>query len=229
MQDNKNIPRHIGFIMDGNGRWANKKGKPRNFGHSKGADRVKDVVSWAFDIGVQYVSLYAFSSENWGRPKEEVDKILELLSKFLKNYTNTLVNNQIRLVVSGDLSRLNENLQSQIINTENLTKDYGEKTLNIALNYGGRQEIVTAVNNLIKSNTEINEQTLSCELGRRGIPDLDLVVRTSGEQRISNFFLWQIAYSELYFTETLWPDFDKKEFDKAIEWYLGRNRRFGKL
>lgn len=229
MQENKGIPLHIGFIMDGNGRWAKKQGKPRNFGHSKGAERVKDVVAWSFERGIKYVSLYAFSSENWGRPKEEVDKILSLLNKFLKDYSKSLVENQIRLIVSGELSRLDESLQSQILKVEASTERFKDKTLNIALNYGGRQEIVGAVNNLIKLGEEITEGTLSKELQKRDIPDLDLVVRTSGEQRISNFFLWQIAYSELYFTDALWPDFDKQEFDKAIEWYLGRNRRFGKL
>ena len=229
MQENKNIPNHIGFIMDGNGRWAKKQGKPRNYGHSKGAERVKDVVSWSFEAGIKYVSLYAFSSENWGRPKEEVDKILSLLNKFLKNYSKTLEENQIRLVVSGDLSKLDKSLQEQIANIESATGRFKDRTLNIAINYGGRQEIVCAVNNLIKNKVEITEQTLSKELSKRDIPDLDLVVRTSGEQRVSNFYLWQIAYSELYFTDALWPDFDKIEFDKAIDWYLKRNRRFGKL
>ncbi len=203
MQEINNIPSHIGFIMDGNGRWAKKQGKPRNFGHQKGADRVKDVVSWSFERGIKCVSLYAFSSENWGRPKEEVDKILSLLNKFLKNYEKSLEENKIRLVVSGDMSRLDENLQKQIAKTENLTKDFKDRTLNIALNYGGRQEIVGAVNNLIKNGLSVTEQSLSSELEKRGIPDLDLVVRTSGEQRISNFYLWQIAYSELYFTDAL--------------------------
>lgn len=229
MQENKIIPRHVGFIMDGNGRWAKKQGKPRNYGHTKGADKVEEVVAWSFEAGIKVVTLYAFSSENWGRPKEEVDKILELLVKFLKKYSNSLVKNQIRLVVSGDITVLDKNLQDEIIKVEEKTSKFLDKTLNIALNYGGRQEIVTATNNLIKKGVEITEASLSEELSKRNIPDMDLVIRTSGEQRISNFYLWQIAYAELYFTEALWPELDKNEFDKALNWYLGRNRRFGKL
>ncbi len=229
MQENKMIPRHVGFIMDGNGRWAKKQGKPRNYGHTKGADKVEEVVAWSFEAGIKVVTLYAFSSENWGRPKEEVDKILELLVKFLKKYSSSLVKNQIRLVVSGDTAVLDKELQDAIKQVEEKTSNFKDKTLNIALNYGGRQEIVTATNNLIKKGVEITEKTLSEELAIRDIPDLDLVVRTSGEQRISNFYLWQIAYAELYFTSALWPELDKNEFDKALEWYLGRNRRFGKL
>ncbi|MBO5926699.1 MAG: di-trans,poly-cis-decaprenylcistransferase [Clostridia bacterium] len=229
MQNGKSMPRHVGFIMDGNGRWAKKQNKPRNFGHSAGADRVKDVVLWSFESGIECVTLYAFSSENWGRPKEEVDKILELLVKFLKNYSSSLVENKIRLVVSGDLSVLSSSLQTAINSTTKKTENFTEKTLNIALNYGGRQEIVEAVNSLVRKGKEISVNNVSEELGAYGIPDLDLVVRTSGEQRISNFYLWQIAYAELYFTDALWPEFDKAEFDKAINWYLGRERRFGKL
>ncbi len=229
MQDGKKAPIHVGFIMDGNGRWAKKQNKPRNFGHSKGADRVEDVVQWSFEAGIQCVTLYAFSQENWGRPKEEVDKILDLLVKFLKKYSKSLVQNQIRLVVSGDVSVLNDALQSSIKDVEEKTANFKGKTLNIALNYGGRQEIVKAVNSLAERGVEITEGSLSSELNSRGIPDMDLVVRTSGEQRVSNFYLWQIAYAELYFTSALWPDFDKNEFDKALEWYYNRDRRFGKL
>ncbi len=229
MQENNNIPRHVGFIMDGNGRWAKKQGLPRNYGHTKGADKVEEVVAWSFEAGIKTVTLYAFSSENWGRPKEEVDKILELLVKFLKKHSNSLVKNQIRLIVSGDITVLDKNLQEAIIKVEEKTSKFIDRTLNVALNYGGRQEIVTATNNLIKKGMEITEASLSEELTKRDIPDLDLVIRTSGEQRISNFYLWQIAYAELYFTEVLWPEFDKNEFDNALKWYSGRNRRFGKL
>lgn len=229
MQENKIIPRHVGFIMDGNGRWAKKQGKPRNYGHTKGADKVEEVVAWSFEAGIKVVTLYAFSSENWGRPKEEVDKILDLLVKFLNKYSSSLVKNQIRLVVSGDISVLSDKLQQAILKAEDKTSKFLDRTLNIALNYGGRQEIVTATNNLIKKGEKITEETLSKELSSRNIPDLDLVIRTSGEQRISNFYLWQIAYAELYFTSVLWPELDKNEFDKALEWYSSRNRRFGKL
>ncbi|MBO5888713.1 MAG: di-trans,poly-cis-decaprenylcistransferase [Clostridia bacterium] len=229
MEQNIIIPNHVGFIMDGNGRWAKKQGKPRNYGHVKGADKVEEVVSWSFEAGIKVVTLYAFSSENWGRPKEEVDKILDLLVKFLNKYSSSLVKNQIRLVVSGDVTALSDTLQKAIKSVEEKTSRFLDRTLNIALNYGGRQEIVTASNNLIKKGVEITEKTLTEELSTRGIPDIDLVIRTSGEQRISNFYLWQIAYAELYFTEVLWPELDKNEFDKALSWYSSRNRRFGKL
>lgn len=229
MVENIIIPNHVGFIMDGNGRWAKKQGKPRNYGHVKGADKVEEVVSWSFEAGIKVVTLYAFSSENWGRPKEEVDKILDLLVKFLNKYSSSLVKNQIRLVVSGDVTGLSDTLQKAIKSVEEKTSKFLDRTLNIALNYGGRQEIVTASNNLIKKGVEITEKTLTEELSTRGIPDIDLVIRTSGEQRISNFYLWQIAYAELYFTEVLWPELDKNEFDKALSWYSSRNRRFGKL
>ena len=229
MVENIIIPNHVGFIMDGNGRWAKKQGKPRNYGHVKGADKVEEVVSWSFEAGIKVVTLYAFSSENWGRPKEEVDKILDLLVKFLNKYSSSLVKNQIRLVVSGNVTVLSDTLQKAIKNVEEKTSKFLDRTLNIALNYGGRQEIVTASNNLIKKGVEITEKTLTEELSTRGIPDIDLVIRTSGEQRISNFYLWQIAYAELYFTEVLWPELDKNEFDKALSWYSSRNRRFGKL
>ncbi len=229
MEEIKKVPNHIGFIMDGNGRWAKKQGKPRNFGHINGADKVEEVVKWSFEAGVKCVTLYAFSCENWGRPKEEVDKIFELLVKFLKKYSKSLIKNEIRLVVSGDVSALNSTLKSSIKDVEEKTANFKGKTLNIALNYGGRQEIVKAVNDLTKRGEVISEETLSAELYKNGVLDIDLVVRTSGEQRVSNFYLWQIAYAELYFTEALWPDFDKNEFDKALSWYANRNRRFGKL
>lgn len=223
------VPNHIGFIMDGNGRWAKKQGKPRNYGHQKGADKVEDVVTWCFEAGVKYVSLYAFSCENWGRPKEEVDKIISLLVKFLKKYTKTLIKNEIRLVVSGDISVFDSDIIESIKKAEELTSHFKERTLNIAINYGGRQEIVSAVNNLIDKGEAVSIESLSNQLAVRGIPDIDLVVRTSGEIRISNFYLWQIAYAELYFTDVLWPDFSKEEFENALIWYSNRNRRFGKL
>ena len=229
MQENRIVPNHVGFIMDGNGRWAKKQGKPRNYGHIKGADKVEEVVKWCFEKGIKCVTLYAFSSENWGRPKEEVDKILQLLVKFLKKFLSSLIKNEIRLVVSGDLSPLNCDLKEAILKAEEKTANYKERTLNIALSYGGRQEIVSAVNELLKNGEEITENTLSKELSKKGIPDIDLVVRTSGEQRVSNFYLWQIAYAEIYFTDVLWPELTKEDFDKAIDWYTSRNRRFGKL
>lgn len=227
--ENVIIPRHIGFIMDGNGRWATKRNKPRNFGHIKGADNVERVVTACFKKGVEYISLYAFSTENWGRPKEEVEKIMDLFYAFLKKHTKGLVKNQIRLVISGDKSVLSQKLIDKINESESLTSSF-TRTLNLAINYGAKQEILMAVNKLIKDGkSSVSEQDFEDALYTKGMPPIDLIVRTSGEQRISNFFLWQSAYSELYFTSVLWPDFDEEEIDKAIEWYSQRNRRFGKI
>ncbi len=224
------IPRHIGFIMDGNGRWAKMRGKPRNYGHVKGADRVDEVVSNCFSYGVECITLYAFSTENWSRPKQEVDKIMNILYNFLKKYNAKLNDNQVRLKVSGDTSKLNKKTADLIYKTENETARFTSKTLNIAVNYGSKQEILHAVNTLLKSGkTEASLQDFENALYTAGMPDIDLVVRTSGESRISNFFLWQTAYAELYFTNTLWPDFDKAELQKAIEWFSLRNRRFGNV
>jgi undecaprenyl diphosphate synthase len=229
MVENTVVPRHVGFIMDGNGRWAKQRNKPRNFGHQKGAENVERVVSACFSSGIEYVSLYAFSTENWGRPKEEVDKIMELFYKFLVKYTKNLIKNEIRLIVSGDKSKLSDKLVELINSSEDATKNY-HKTLNLAINYGGKQEIVTAINTLLKSGkSEISEKDVESVLYTRDLPDIDLVVRTSGEQRLSNFFIWQCAYSEFYFTDVLWPDFDEKCLKEAIECYSKRNRRFGKL
>lgn len=229
MVENTVVPRHVGFIMDGNGRWAKQRNKPRNFGHQKGAENVERVVSACFSSGIEYVSLYAFSTENWGRPKEEVDKIMELFYKFLIKYTKSLIKNEIRLIVSGDKSKLTDKLVELINSSEDATKNY-RKTLNLAINYGGKQEIVTAINTLLKSGkSEISEKDVESVLYTRDLPDIDLVVRTSGEQRLSNFFIWQCAYSEFYFTDVLWPDFDEKCLKEAIECYSKRNRRFGKL
>lgn len=228
--DNKIVPRHIGFIMDGNGRWAKLRKKPRNYGHVKGADNVDNVVTWCFEVGVEVVSLYAFSTENWLRPKEEVDKILSLLYKFLIKYTQKLISNEVRLVISGDVDKLPEELAVLCREKQLQTSGFKGKTLNIALNYGGRQELVRAFNLLIQDGfTTVTEEDISRKLYTSGLPDIDLIVRTSGEQRLSNFFPYQTVYSELYFTDAYWPDFNKAEFDKALLWYESRNRRFGKV
>lgn len=223
------IPTHLGFIMDGNGRWAKQRNMPRNFGHQKGAENVEKVVSACFERGIKYVTLYAFSSENWQRPKEEVDKLMELFSKFLKKFLKALLKNEIRLIVTGERVGLSESLIKQIDNVESKTKSF-VKILNLAINYGGKQEIVSAVNKLIKSGVKsVTEQDIENSLYAPFVPPIDLVVRTSGEQRISNFYLWQSAYSELYFTDVLWPDFNEEEIDKALLWFASRNRRFGKI
>lgn len=229
MAEEKKVPRHIGFIMDGNGRWAKLRGKSRSYGHKKGADVIEEDVSACFDEGVEAVSLYAFSTENWSRPKEEIDTIFDLLEKFLRRYENKLVNERIRLIISGDLSEISEKLRNRSISVMKNTERFVGKTLNIAINYGGRAEIVRAAKLLSETGEPITEENLAGRLYTTGLPDIDLVVRTSGESRLSNFFLWQCAYAELYFTDVLWPDFKTEELKKALEWFAGRKRRFGNI
>ena len=229
MAEEKKVPRHIGFIMDGNGRWAKLRGKSRSYGHKKGADVIEEVVSACFFEGVEAVSLYAFSTENWSRPKEEIDTIFDLLEKFLRRYENKLVNERIRLIISGDLSEISEKLRNRSISGMKYTERFVGKTLNIAINYGGRAEIVRAAKLLAEAGEPITEENLAGRLYTAGLPDIDLVVRTSGESRLSNFFLWQCAYAELYFTDVLWPDFKTEELKKALEWFAGRKRRFGNI
>lgn len=229
MAEEKKVPRHIGFIMDGNGRWAKLRGKSRSYGHKKGADVIEEVVSACFDEGVEAVSLYAFSTENWSRPKEEIDTIFDLLEKFLRRYENKLVNERIRLIISGDLSEISEKLRNRSISVMKNTERFVGKTLNIAINYGGRAEIVRAAKLLSETGEPITEENLAGRLYTTGLPDIDIVVRTSGESRLSNFFLWQCAYAELYFTDVLWPDFKTEELKKALDWFAGRKRRFGNI
>lgn len=229
MAEEKKVPRHIGFIMDGNGRWAKLRGKSRSYGHKKGADVIEEVVSACFDEGVEAVSLYAFSTENWSRPKEEIDTIFDLLEKFLRRYENKLVNERIRLIISGDLSEISEKLRNRSISVMKNTERFVGKTLNIAINYGGRAEIVRAAKLLSETGEPITEENLAGRLYTTWLPDIDLVVRTSGESRLSNFFLWQCAYAELYFTDVLWPDFKTEELKKALDWFAGRKRRFGNI
>jgi undecaprenyl diphosphate synthase len=230
MDNSLKIPRHIAFIMDGNGRWTKSKGQPRNFGHLKGSERIEEIVLKSFDLGVECVSFYAFSTENWQRPKEEVDKLMSILKSFLKKHLKLLIKNQVKLVISGDLTSLSSDLVDAINNALEKTSAFSGKVMNIAFNYGGRQEILHAVNTLLKSGkTSVTEEEFSSYLYTNGLPDIDLMIRTSGEQRTSNFFPWQLVYAELYFTEVLWPDFSKEELIKAIEWYSLRDRRFGKV
>lgn len=228
MEINK-IPSHVGIIMDGNGRWATLRGKNRSYGHKKGSDNVDRIVSHAFDAGVKTLSLYAFSSENWSRPKEEVDELMRLLEKYFKKFIGKVLKNNVRLFVMGDLTALSDKLQKIIEDGMRASKDNVAHVLNIGVNYGGRQEIVNAVNKLIKSGREVTEKSISENLYTYEFGEPDLIIRTGGECRLSNFMLYQGAYSELYFTDVLWPDFDEKEFDKALENYSGRVRRFGKV
>lgn len=228
MEEQKIVPRHVGIIMDGNGRWAKQRGKPRSYGHKKGADVIDEVVTACFERGADAVSLYAFSTENWVRPKEEVDAIFGLLGILIDKKLAKLIKNEVKLIISGDISPLPEGLRKKCANAVQKSGKFKGKVLNVALNYGSRAEITRAVNVALGSGrTEITEEDISAGLYTAGLPDIDLVIRTSGEMRLSNFFLWQCAYAEFYFTDVLWPDFHKEELDKAFEWYSHRKRRFG--
>jgi undecaprenyl diphosphate synthase len=232
---NGKIPNHVAIIMDGNGRWAKKKGKLRVFGHKNGVKSVRDVIEAAAEIGVKVLTLYAFSTENWNRPKQEVDTLMSLLSSSLKKEFNSLQKNDIKLRAIGDIKNLTKKTQKELFEVIEKTKNNKRLILNLALNYGSRTEIIDAVKSISKKvvNNElkienIDQKTINNHLYTFSLPDVDFLIRTSGEQRISNFLLWQISYAELYFTNTLWPDFNKNAFFKAIEEYQKRERRYGK-
>ncbi len=217
--------KHIAFIMDGNGRWATKRGQPREFGHKRGVEVFKEITEYCHRIGLKCVTVYAFSTENWKRPKREIEAIMGLLNEYLDKKSSE----NVRVRFIGDISVLDEKLIRKIRDVEKKTEN-GEDILNVALNYGSRAEIVNACNKLINSGKEsITESDLSSALYTDGCPDPDLIVRTGGDLRISNFLLWQAAYSELYFTETLWPDMTPEDVDMAIENFYSRKRRFGGL
>jgi len=219
---------HIGFIMDGNGRWAKKRLMPRSYGHKEGVKNVLEIVEYAFDLGIKTVSLYAFSTENWSRPKEEIDLLFDLIRKYFKDNINKLLKEGVRLQIMGDISNLPADIFDDFSKSLERTKNNDKHILNIGINYGGRVEIVRAVNNIIGDGVKnITEEIFRKYLYTADISDPDLIIRTSGESRLSNFLLFQAAYSELYFTKTLWPDFHKKELDKALEDYKSRNRRYG--
>ena len=222
-------PLHVGIIMDGNGRGANLKGKKRSYGHKAGSDNVERIVAHAYEKGIKTLSLFAFSTENWLRPKEEVDELMRLLEVYFNKFIKKLIKKNFRLNVMGDISALSEKLSKIIIEGQEKSKNNTEFILNIGINYGGRQEIVKAANDLIKENKEITVDNLSSKLYTAEFGEPDLIIRTGGEKRISNFMLYQGAYSELYFCDVLWPDFDEIELDKALEDYSNRNRRFGKV
>ncbi len=213
--------------MDGNGRWAEKRGLPRTFGHKEGADALRKIITYAGKIGVKYLTVYAFSTENWKRSKDEIDGLMFLFKTYLKNEEKNIMKNNVRFLVSGRKNGVSSSLLEAIKKLEDKSRDNTGLTLNIAFNYGGRAEIIDAVNSILKSGADnINEEDFSKYL-YNDIPDPELLIRTSGEFRISNFLLWQIAYSEIYITKALWPDFDEKELDKAIQSYNERDRRFG--
>ncbi|WP_418964032.1 isoprenyl transferase [Cetobacterium sp.] len=221
------VPNHIAIIMDGNGRWAKKKGMPRTYGHKAGADTLRKILTSCGELGVKYLTVYAFSTENWKRAKEEVDTLMFLFKTYLKNEKKLLMKNNVRFLVSGRKDGVSEDLLNEIKKLEEATKGNTGITLNIAFNYGGRAELVDAIKEIIKNNEkEITEETVEKYLYNQ-LPDPELLIRTSGELRISNFLLWQIAYSEIYVTDTYWPDFNKDELIRAIESYQKRDRRFG--
>ena len=228
------LPEHIAVIMDGNGRWAKKKGNSRIFGHKNGVVAVRETVEAAAELGIKYLTLYAFSTENWNRPKSEVDALMSLLISSLDEETPTLLKNNISLAVIGDISRLTDKVANQLETAIGKTSHNTGLKLILALNYGGRSEIIDAVNRIIadatsgKINANVTADMFSNYLNTKNIPDPELLIRTSGEYRVSNFLLWQIAYAELYFTPTLWPDFRKEDFYQAIVDFQKRERRFGK-
>ncbi len=228
--DKNKLPTHIAFIMDGNGRWAKKRSMPRNYGHKVGVESLGTIIKHSLELGIKVVSFYAFSTENWNRPKEEVDEIFRLMAEAIEKKQQWFVDNNVRFVTMGDLSRLDKNLQEMLECLKQTTKDNSSMTVNIAINYGGRDEIVRAVNKMLKEGIKsIDEKGFSSYLDTALLPDPDFVVRTSGELRLSNFMLYQNAYAEFYFPKTYWPDFREKEMDEAIIEFQHRERKFGSL
>ena len=230
MNDDTKLPLHVSMIMDGNGRWAKEKGKERLFGHAEGIESVRACTEYAVERGIKYLSLFAFSTENWNRPIEEVEGLMRMMIKAISNETPTFVKNGIRFRVIGDFSALSQELQQEIEDCQKLTEKYDNLTLIVFLSYSGKWDILQAARKAAQAGkSNISEEDFESYLSTAGIPDPDLIIRTSGEQRISNYMLWQAAYSELYFTKTLWPDFRKNEFRLALEEYASRSRRFGKI
>lgn len=228
------IPAHIAIILDGNGRWAKAKGMPRNYGHAQGSKNVERICEEAYRMGVKYLTVYAFSTENWNRPKDEVDALMKLLRNYMKTCLKTAAKNDMKVRVIGDKTGLDEDIRNRIAELEEATKDNGGLNFQIALNYGSRDEIVRAVRRVSEDVKEgkvkpedIDEKMFETYLDTHGIPDPDLMIRTSGELRLSNYLLWQLAYTEFYFTDIPWPDFTKEELSKAIEQYNRRDRRYG--
>lgn len=228
------IPQHVAIILDGNGRWAKSKGMPRNYGHAQGSKNVEKICEEAWRMGIKYLTVYAFSTENWNRPKDEVDALMKLLRNYMKTCLKTAKKNDMKIRVIGDLRRLDEDIRSRIEELEEATKENGGLNFQIAINYGSRDEIVRAVKKLAADCAkgavqaeDIDEQVFESYLDTHDIPDPDLMIRTSGELRLSNYLLWQLAYTEFYFTDVLWPDFSKEELMKAIEHYNSRDRRYG--
>ena len=234
MKDTWKIPKHVAIILDGNGRWAKAKGMPRNMGHVQGAKTVEVICEEAYKMGIEYLTVYAFSTENWNRPKEEVDALMKLLRNYMKTCLKTAEKNRMCVRVIGEKSKLDDDIRTRIAELEEATKDNDGLKFTIAINYGGRDEITRAVRVLADkvasgqmAASEITEEAIADTLDTHGLPEPDLLIRTCNEQRISNFLLWQLAYTEFYFTPVAWPDFTKEELEKAVEAYNHRNRKFG--
>lgn len=231
-----NVPQHVAIILDGNGRWAKSKGMPRTFGHTQGAKNVENICRIAWNKGIKYLTVYAFSTENWSRPGDEVKALMDLLRSYLKTCKNTAEKNHMRVRIIGDKTGLAEDIQKSIRELEEFSRDFDGLNFQIALNYGSRDEIVRAVNLILKEKEKgilpgdgiVTEEMISSHLDTAGIPDPDLLIRTSGEMRLSNYLLWQCAYTEFYFTDVHWPAFTEEELVKALEHYSSRQRRFGK-
>ena len=229
-----NVPQHVAIILDGNGRWAKSKGMPRNYGHAQGSKNVERICEEAWRMGIKYLTVYAFSTENWNRPKSEVDALMKLLRNYRKTCLKTAEKNDMKIRVIGDIKALDEDIKNRIRELEEASKDNNGLNFTIAINYGSRDEMIRAVKSLTQdcvdqkvSVEEISESLYESYLDTHGIPDPDLLIRTSGEQRLSNYLLWQLAYTEFYFTDILWPDFTKEELVKAVEQYNSRDRRYG--
>lgn len=227
--DQDRLPKHIAIIMDGNGRWATKRNKPRVFGHNEGMKRVVDVVENSLNIGIKYLSLYAFSTENWKRPQKEIDFLMQILIKYIDDQLNKLVTQGVKINILGDISVLPEKVIQKIEYALDSTKDNDKLILNIAINYGSRQEILKAVNTAIEKGEILTDDEFSNLLYTRNQPDVDLLIRPGGEKRLSNFMLYQMSYAELYFSDIYWPDFKLESLIDAIYWYQNRDRRFGGL
>jgi undecaprenyl diphosphate synthase len=228
------IPKHVAIILDGNGRWAKSKGMPRNYGHTVGAKNVETVCQAADELGIEYLTLYAFSTENWNRPADEVEALMKLLESYLKNCIRTAEKNNMRVRMIGEISRLSDKFQKRILELEAASAKNTGLNLTIAINYGSRDEMIRAMRHMVADVREgrlaedaIDEAVFASYLDTKGLPDPDLLIRTSGEQRLSNYLLWQMAYTEFYFTDVPWPDFHKEELELALEAYNNRDRRYG--
>ena len=231
-----NVPQHIAIILDGNGRWAKSKGMPRNYGHAQGSKNVEKICEVAYKMGVKYLTVYAFSTENWNRPQSEVDALMTLLRNYMKTCLKTAEKNRMNVRVIGDKTRLDDDIRTRIEELEEASKNNDGLNFQIAINYGSRDEMVRAMRKMMKdceagkiTSDEVTEEVFESYLDTHGIPDPDLLIRTSGELRLSNYLLWQLAYTEFYFTDVPWPDFTKEELEKAIMQYNNRDRRYGKI